>query len=105
MVGGGNASVRSGLRPLRGWSPVEVLHLPIRSLAQFERKFLTHYETSAGERRRGEHVRAYEAKQAGDARGSLFYHSSASTTQQLARGLAAGTLADRHPSPRGDTSA
>ncbi len=90
-VGGGNASVRSGLRPLRGWSPIEVMHLPIRSLAQFERKFLTHYETSAGERRRGEHVRAHEAKQAGTL--EQLYQQLCVDDAQLSRGLAAGTLA------------
>jgi hypothetical protein len=91
VVGGGNASVRSGLSPLRGWSPIEVLHLPIRSLAQFERKFLTHYETSVGERQRGEHVRAYEAKQAGTL--EQLYSQFCVDDAKLARGLAAGTLA------------
>jgi len=64
-VGGGNASVQSSLSPLPGWSPIEVLHFPIRSFEQFRRKFLTHYETSTGERQRGEHVRAYEAAREG----------------------------------------
>ena len=91
VVGGGNASVRSSLRPLRGWSPIEVLHLPIRSLAQFEQKFLTHYETSVGERQRGEHVRAYEAKQAGTL--DQLYSRLVVDDTQLARGLATGTLA------------
>ena len=68
VVGGGNASVQSSFVPLRGLVPAEVFHYPIRSFRQFERKFLTHYETSAGERRRGEHVRAYEASQAGTLR-------------------------------------
>ncbi len=90
-VGGGNASVRTSLAPLQGWSPIEVLHFPIRSFNQFERKFLTHYETSAGERRRGEHVRAYEAARAGTLQ--ELYGQLCVDDRQLQRGLQARTLA------------
>ena len=38
VVGRGNATVKTAYRPLPGWSPVEVLHVPIRSFAQFEHK-------------------------------------------------------------------
>ena len=91
IVGDGNASVRaSALTPLRGWSPVEVLHFPVRSLEQFERKFLTHYETS-GERRRGDHVRAYEAARAG--RLHDLYDEICVDDERLRRGLEEGSLA------------
>jgi glycosyltransferase involved in cell wall biosynthesis len=89
-VGGGNASVRTSLSPLQGWSPIEVLHFPIRSFPQFERKFLTHYETSAGERQRGEHVRAYEAARTGKL--EQLYEQLCVDDRQLDRGLAARTL-------------
>ena len=91
VVGDGNASVRaSALTPLRGWSPVEVLHFPVRSFKQFERKFLTHYRTS-GERRRGDHVRAYEAAQAG--RLHDLYDEICVDDERLRRGLEEGSLA------------
>jgi hypothetical protein len=89
-VGGGNASVRTSLSPLQGWSPIEVLHFPIRTFEQFERKFLTHYETSAGERRRGEHIRAYEASRAGKL--EELYAQLCIDDRQLDRGLEERTL-------------
>jgi hypothetical protein len=89
VVGRGNATVSTSLSPLPGWSPVEVLHVPIRSFAQFEQKFLTHYEAS-GERRRGEHVRAYEASQAG--RLDALYDEICIDDERLRRGLAEGSL-------------
>ena len=91
VVGGGNASVRSTLIPLRGLLPAEVFHFPIRTFGQFQRKFLTHYETSSGERRRGEHVRAYEAFQAGALR--ELYDELVVDDPRLERGLEAGSLA------------
>jgi hypothetical protein len=89
VVGRGNATVSTSLAPLPGWSPVEVLHVPIRSLAQFEQKFLTHYEAS-GARRRGEHVRAYEASRAG--RLDALYDEICIDDERLRRGLAEGSL-------------
>jgi hypothetical protein len=89
VVGRGNATVSTSLSPLPGWSPVEVLHVPIRSFAQFEQKFLTHYEAS-GARRRGEHVRAYEASQAG--RLDALYDEICIDDERLQRGLAEGSL-------------
>ena len=35
---GAHGLVGSGLRPLRGWYPIEVLHFPVRSQEQFARK-------------------------------------------------------------------
>jgi len=90
VVGRGNATLESSLVPLRGWSPVEVLHFPIRSFEQFERKFLTHYRAS-GARRRGEHVRAYEASQAGEL--PALYDELSVDDDRLRSGLEAGSLA------------
>jgi hypothetical protein len=91
VVGGGNASVRSQFLPLRGLLPTEVFHYPIRSFGQFKRKFLTHYETSSGERRRGEHVRAYAALQAGTL--DELYDELVVDDLRVERGLEAGSLA------------
>jgi hypothetical protein len=47
-VGGGNHDVSGcGLAPLFGWYPVDVLHFPIRSLDQFERKFMRWWQITA----------------------------------------------------------
>jgi hypothetical protein len=90
VVGRGNATVRTSFAALPGWSPIEVLHVPIRSFAQFEQKFLTHYRAS-GARRRGEHVRAYEASQAG--RLESLYDEICIDDERLRRGLTEGSLA------------
>ena len=51
-VGFGNATVRSDqLRHLHTWAPVEVMHFPVRSFAQFERKFRTKRSTAGGRMR------------------------------------------------------
>jgi len=47
-VGGGNHDVTvPGLSPLPGWYPIDVLHFPIRSLEQFERKFMRWWQITA----------------------------------------------------------
>jgi glycosyl transferase family 2 len=89
VVGRGNATLKTSLTRLPGWSPVEVLHVPIRSYGQFERKFLTHYKAS-GARRRGEHVRAFEAAQAG--RLAALYDELCVDDERLQRGLEDGSL-------------
>jgi len=90
VVGRGNATVEASFAALPGWSPVEVLHIPIRSFSQFEHKFLMHYRAS-GARRRGEHVRAYEASQAGQL--ETLYDEICIDDERLRRGLADGSLA------------
>jgi glycosyl transferase family 2 len=90
VVGRGNATLQTSLVPLPGWSPVEALHFPIRSFRQFEHKFLTHYKAS-GARRRGEHVRAYEAAAAG--RLEELYDEICVDEARLQRGLVEGSLA------------
>ncbi len=90
VVGRGNATVDTSFAVLPGWSPVEVLHVPVRSFGQFEHKFLTHYKAS-GARRRGEHVRAYEAAQAG--RLDALYDEICIDDERLRRGLDEGSLA------------
>jgi hypothetical protein len=89
-IGTGNAGL-SGLGPglVRAAAPIEVLHFPIRGLAHFERKFLTHH-AALGARRRGDHVRVFEAHRAGSV--AELYDELCVDGDRLARGLAASSL-------------
>jgi hypothetical protein len=69
---------------------VEVLHFPIRGLAHFERKFLTHHAT-LGTRRRGDHVRVFEAHRAGSV--AALYDQLCVDGERLQQGLDEGLLA------------
>ena len=84
VVATGNAAVSGvNLAPLRGWPPIEVLHFPIRSYEQFERKFLSHYATVGGERI--DHGRARRAARSGRLR-ALYeevYASDCSVSRSL----------------------
>jgi hypothetical protein len=90
-VGGGNhdAAVR-GL-PLYGWYPIDVLHFPIRSLEQCERKYVQHFEWRRGQAMDAYMRSAYEAYREGRMR--EFYESEVVDEDALARGLHEGTLA------------
>jgi Glycosyl transferase family 2 len=90
VVGRGNATLQTEFAVMPGPSPIEVLHLPVRSFEQFAHKFLTHYRAS-GARRRGEHVRAHEAAEAG--RLEELYDEFCIDDRRLERGLADGSLA------------
>jgi hypothetical protein len=90
-VGGGNhdASGR-GLQPILGWYPIDVLHFPLRSLEQCERKYVQQYEV-----RRGlgvdEYMRdAYHASR--ESRMREFYESEFVDDRALAKGLEDGVL-------------
>jgi hypothetical protein len=90
VVGFGNASLRSErLRPLHTWSPVEVLHFPIRSFVQFERKFRTKHMT-AGERMRSDTLRLLDA--AGEGRLEERYGEICPDDASVQGGLEASTL-------------
>jgi hypothetical protein len=90
VVGTGNTTVSAPrLVPLPGWSPVEVFHFPIRSFAQFERKYLAHYET-VRDRPRGDHSRAWRAARAGRLRD--LYARMCIDDEGLERGLREGFL-------------
>lgn len=93
-VGGGNHyAYGRGLVPLRHWYPIDILHFPLRSLEQCERKFVRRarieLETARGPdpRRR----RAYDAARQG--RLDAFYAAHAADDDALVRGLRDGTLA------------
>jgi hypothetical protein len=95
VVGRGNhALVDSPLRTLRTWHPLEVLHFPLRSHAQWRRKvelqgvaFTEHIERAGT----GYHLKGYDALQ----RGGIDEQHAALVVgdDALERGLADGTLA------------
>jgi hypothetical protein len=94
-VGRGNHTlVDSRFRTLTTWHPLEVLHFPLRSRAQWARKielqgvaFTEHIERSGT----GYHMKGYGALQAG--RIDEQYEALVVDDDALARGLAEGTLA------------
>ena len=94
VVGRGNHGlVDSRLLPLRGWHPLEVLHFPMRSRAQWRRKvelqgdaFTKHIERVGA----GYHLTAYDALQRGEIEQQ---HDSIVVDEAgVRRGLIDGTL-------------
>ena len=93
-VGRGNHGLAgSSFRTLMTWHPLEVLHFPLRSRAQWARKielqgeaFTKHIERSGT----GYHMRAYDALQGG--RIDEQYQALVVDDGALSRGLADGTL-------------
>ena len=94
IVGRGNHSLHeSTLEPLTTWHPLEVLHFPLRSRAQWMRKvelqgeaFTKHIERSGT----GYHLKGYDALRRG--RIEQQHESLIVDDDALARGLADGTL-------------
>ena len=95
IVGRGNHGlVDSPLQPLRTWHPLEVLHFPLRSYAQWRRKvelqgvaFTEHIERAGT----GYHLKGYDALQGGrieEQHAALVVDDAG-----LERGLSDGTLA------------
>jgi hypothetical protein len=90
-VGRGNHGVEGvSMQPLRGWYPVELLHFPLRSLAQVERK-ASIYRASSDTRLHDAHRRLHGAL----AEGSLAdqFRELVVDEDALERGLAEGVLA------------
>ena len=95
IVGRGNhALVDSPLQPLRTWHPLEVLHFPMRSYAQWRRKvelqgvaFTEHIERAGT----GYHLKGYDALRSG--RIDEQYAALVVDDAALDCGLAEGTLA------------
>jgi hypothetical protein len=94
-VGGGNHdALGPGLTPLFGWYPIDVLHFPIRSLEQFERKFMRHWHVTSTN---GEATNPfYNVVRAAHSEGRIteLYDSFFVDEERLARGLADGTLVE-----------
>lgn len=94
-VGAGNHTVSGGVLPvLRGWYPIELLHFPLRSGAQSERKFVHAKTATAGTARdakfRGSSHRWHAAAQQGSV-GEL-YRSLVVDDEALERGVRSGSL-------------
>lgn len=84
----------TGLDPLRGWHPLEVLHFSFRSLSQFERKSTLAYDVWGRNPTHGRtehHVLAYEALR--DGRLEEYYDAFVVDDDELRVGVADGRLA------------
>lgn len=89
VVATGNAGVTgTSFVPMRGWTPLEVLHFPIRSYEQFERKFLSHFASVGG--RRVDHGRAHQAAASGRLR--ELYEEIYVAEEHLPRALGSGSV-------------
>jgi hypothetical protein len=86
---GNHAVTGSDLVPLRGWYPIEVLHFPHRTKAQFERKASV-YASTVGVRFHEAHRVAHDAAAVG--RSEEAYESLVVDDDELERGLAEGSL-------------
>jgi hypothetical protein len=94
-VGGGNHDVLGrGLTPLPGWYPIDILHFPIRSLEQYERKFMRWWEITStdGEATNPYHNLVRDAHREG--RIAELYNSYVVDDERFVRGLANGTLVE-----------
>ena len=90
---GNHLALSPRLVPIHGWYPIDILHFPIRSLPQCERKYLRWWELA---QRRGEQPSSFwEAAHEAHLRGRMseFYESHVVDDVALARGSAEGTLA------------
>jgi len=90
---GSHALIGSPLEPLGGWYPFDVLHFPIRSVEQCERKAIlqwTAFQRSTRPVGTAYHGKAYEAHLLG--RSHEYYDSLSVDDELLARGVAAGVL-------------
>ena len=96
-VGGGNHdAIAPGLEPLYGWYPIDVLHFPIRSLEQFERKFIRHWRVTSGNGSAKASNPFYDIVREAQLEGRIaeLYDSYVAAGERLARGLADGTFVE-----------
>jgi len=95
VAGGSHDAFVPGLLHLRSWYPIEVLHFPVRSLEQCERKYrvasVVRAMDPAGLPQRPAVARAIEAYEGGVM--SAFYDSLTVGDDSLREGLERGTLA------------
>ena len=93
-VGRGNhEAFGTGLLPLRGWYPIEILHFPVRSLEHCVRKYVTQFvalERNAEKGIPNHMAEAYRAWKDGRLEG--FYEPLVVDDAALERGLEDGTL-------------
>jgi glycosyl transferase family 2 len=89
LTAGAHRLVESRLVPLRAWYPVELLHFPIRTYAQCERKY-EHLWEALGDARSPYYDEVHRALQEGRFR--EFYDALTVDEDRLDRGLADGSL-------------
>jgi hypothetical protein len=89
LTAGAHTLVDSSFTPLRGWYPIELLHFPIRSLEQSERKY-SNMSTALGESRNSYYDQVRRAFQEG--RFADFHESLTVDDAALERGLRDGSL-------------
>jgi hypothetical protein len=89
LSAGAHALIGSGFIPLRGWYPIELLHFPIRSFEQFDRK----YDHLGSSLKTGRNVYYDEVRRARrEGRLKTFYESLVVDDSALERGLSEGSL-------------
>ena len=89
LSAGAHTLLDSRLVPLRGWYPVELLHFPIRSFEQYDRKY-EHLRSALGVSRNAYYEEVHRARQ--DGRFAELYESLTVGDDALERGLADGSL-------------
>jgi hypothetical protein len=89
LSAGAHTLLDSHLIPLRGWYPVELLHFPIRSFEQCDRKY-ANLRAALGPSRNAYYDEVYRARQ--ENRFAEFYDSIVIDDTGLERGLADGSL-------------
>jgi Glycosyl transferase family 2 len=89
LSAGAHTLLESRALPLRGWYPVELLHFPIRSYAQCERKY-AHLRDALGQSRNAYYDDVDRARREG--RFAEFYDSLVLDDEALERGLREGSL-------------
>ena len=89
LSAGAHTLLESGLVPLRAWYPIELLHFPIRSFEQCDRKY-DHLREALGASRNAYYDDVHRARQEG--RFAEFYNSLIVDDEALERGIEDGTL-------------
>jgi hypothetical protein len=89
LSAGAHTLLESRLLPLRGWYPIELLHFPIRSFEQCDRKYF-HLRAALGETRNAYYEEVLRARREG--RFAEFYESLTVDDDALERGLRDGSL-------------
>lgn len=89
VAAGAHTLIDSRLVPLRGWYPIELLHFPIRSFEQFDRKY-AHLGTSLRTGRNAYYEELHRARR--ESRLDAMYESLVIDDDALERGLENGTL-------------
>jgi hypothetical protein len=89
LTAGAHTLVDSSFTPLRGWYPIELLHFPIRSLEQSERKY-SNMSTALAGSRNSYYDQVRRAFQEG--RFAEFHESLTVDDEALERGLRDGSL-------------